>query len=130
MDYTEAPNFSILRMTKGKIPNLPFVDVKEDILGKNYDLSLVFTTTEEATRLHKEHEGKDGPANILSFGLDDRSGEMFIHLGEIRKEARSFGHGYLEHLLYMFIHGCVHLLGYDHGAKMTEVEERFRGKFL
>ncbi len=43
--------------------------------------------------------------------------------------AKEFERPYDNFLIFLFIHGCVHLKGYDHGAKMEKVEEKFRKKF-
>ncbi|MFT7557834.1 MAG: rRNA maturation RNase YbeY [Planctomycetota bacterium] len=130
MTYREYDNFTITRTTGGTIPNLPFFGIKKAILGSKYDLELSFVTLQEATRLHKEYENKKGPANILSFPLDTQSGQMMMSLQTLRQEAPEFEHTYHEHLVFMFIHGCTHLLGYDHGTEMEAIEQKFRKKFI
>jgi len=126
-------NFSITRQTRGGIPTLPFVAVKNNILGKDYELSLFFPNLEYATELHVKWKKKSGPANILSFPLDETEGEIFLSLSEARKEAHRFNRNYREHLLFLFIHGCLHLKGMTHGAKMEQQErfwyEKFHSKF-
>ena len=124
MVVVEFENLTIQRQTKGGIPNLPFVNIKEAILGKDYDLSLLFPTLELSEELHIRWKKKPGPVNILSFPLDEETGEMIITLSQTRKEARHHGRNYKNHLIFLFIHGCLHLKGMTHGAKM-EKEERF-----
>jgi probable rRNA maturation factor len=119
----------ITRQTKGGIPNLPFLDVKDEILGNEYELSLVFPTIELATDLHIQWKKKDGPVNILSFPLDERSGEIFITLSQARKEARKFDRSYGNHLMFLFIHGCLHLKGMTHGHLMEKSEKKYFSKF-
>ena len=126
----EFKNLSIYRKTSGEIPKLAFLGVKEAILGKTYELSLVFPDNKEAAQLHREWKKKRGPANVLSFPLSDGSGEMFISLSQARKEAHKHGHGYQKHVLYLFIHGCLHLKGFDHGEKMESLEKKYLNKFF
>lgn len=129
MTHHQSPSLDISRQTSGSIPVVPFSKIKNAVLGDEYELSLVFPTTKLASKLHLEHEGKSGPANILSFPYEKNSGEIFMHLGTLRKEASVFNHSYLEHLKFMFIHGCAHLAGYDHGPAMDKFESRFRQQF-
>ena len=123
-------NFSITRMTQGTIPRVPFVLAKNTVLGKKYNLSLVFTPKDQAISMHKQWKKKSDPANILSFPLDTQTGEIFINLGQVRKEAREYDRTYHEHLLFLFIHGMLHLRGFKHGGKMEKEEEKFFKKLL
>jgi len=124
MTIVEFNNFTIQRQTKGGIPNLPFVFIKEAILGKDYDLSLLFPTLELSEELHIKWKKKPGPVNILSFPFDEESGEMILTLAQARIEAKNYDRSYHNHLIFLFIHGCLHLKGMTHGAKM-EKEENF-----
>jgi hypothetical protein len=65
MNVVEFNNLTITRQTKGGIPNLPFLVIKNDILGKNYDLSLIFPNLKLAEELHITWKKKEGPVNIL-----------------------------------------------------------------
>ena len=130
MTVVEYDNLTIQRQTKGGVPNLPFVEVKNDILGKNYDLSIFFPNTKLSIELHKKWKKKSDPVNILSFPLDDNSGEIILTLGKARLEAKNHGRKYKDHLLFLFIHGCLHLKGMTHGAKMEKEEKFFYKKYM
>ena len=45
------------------------------------------------------------------------------------KEAIKFDRSYENFLAFIFIHGCVHLKGYDHGGTMEDIEIKVRNKF-
>lgn len=124
MTSLEFENLSITRQTPGPVPDLPFLEMKNAILGPDYDLSLLFPTLELATELHIQWKKKPGPVNILSFPLDEDEGEIILTLAQARTEAKNFDRNYHQHLAFLFIHGCLHLKGMTHGAKM-EKEERF-----
>ena len=130
MAVAEYKNFTILRQTKGRIPTLPFVEVKEAILGKKYDLSLTFPTLDLAEELHIKWKKKTGPVNILSFPLDQNEGEIILTLSQARIEAKNYDRNYRDHLVFLFIHGCLHLKGMTHGAKMEKEERFYCKKFL
>ena len=129
MRYQEHPGLSIKRITSGDIPPLDFVSMKNHILGAKYQLSLVFVDPKRSAELHKEWKSKSGPADILSFPLSDAEGEMFICLSQVRKKAKDFDRTYYGFLAYIFIHGLVHLKGYDHGSTMDTIEEKARAYF-
>ncbi len=121
--------FSITNTTKGKLPSLPFARMKEAVLGKDYTLSLTIVDLATIHNLNRQYRGKDTPTDILSFPLDENSGEMFINLEETRKMAPDFDRGYENFLGFLFIHGLVHLKGFEHGSKMEHEEGKYRKIF-
>jgi probable rRNA maturation factor len=122
-------NLEITNKSKGRLPSLPFELIKNTILGEKYELSLVFTTTEEMLKLNKIYRNIKKPTDILSFPLSKNNGEIFICPSETRKMMTEFERTYENFLAFLFIHGLVHLKGYDHGDKMEKIEEKFRKKF-
>lgn len=122
-------NFTIINKTNGKLPRLPFADIKNQILGKDYSLSLVIVSEKEIHKLNKEYRKVDDPTDILSFEIDKNIGEMFICLKKAKEKSILFERKYNNFLSFLFIHGCVHLLGFDHGIKMEKLEEKYRKHF-
>ena len=120
---------SITNTTKGKLPRLPFVLIKEAVLGKKYELSLVFIGSSKSRSLNRIHRAKDKPTNILSFELSKNSGEIFIDLGLSKKQAKKFDRKEDNFLAFLFIHGLFHLKGFDHGDTMEKAEQKVRSKF-
>ncbi len=124
-----STGFEIINKTKGRLPSLPFELIKTTILGKNYELSLVFTTASKMLELNKTYRNLNESTDILSFPLSKTSGEIFICPSETKKMMTEFDRTYENFLAFLFIHGLVHLKGYDHGDKMEKVEIKFRKKF-
>ena len=114
-------NFSITNKTKSTLPSVPFLKIKNEALGKDYSLSLVFVGEKSIQKLNFNYRGKNKPTNILSFSLDKKFGEIFICPAIARKESLS--------LAFLFIHGLTHLKGYDHGDTMERAEEKLRKQF-
>jgi len=106
-----------------------FQKIKKTILGEKYDLSLVFVSAKKIQELNKIYRNINKPTDILSFPLSNTSGEILICKTETRKMMKEFGRKFDNFLTFLFIHGCVHLKGFDHGAKMEKVEEKFRKNF-
>ncbi len=124
-----SENFSISKTTKGKLPSLPFEHIKDSILGKKYELSLVFIGDKLSKRLNSEHRGKNKATNILSFPLTEHDGEIFINQKQSKKDAPKFKKGYNEFIVFLFIHGCLHLRGLEHGKEMEKQEQKYIKKF-
>lgn len=122
-------HLTITRETDGKLPGLPFLRMKNAILGQRYELSLAFVGRKKAIALHREWKGKSDPVNILSFPLSKTEGEIIISLEKARRECRNFDRSYENYLAFLFIHGCVHLKGYAHGAAMEKEEKKYRKLF-
>ncbi len=111
-----ANKIGIRNLTKGKLPRLPFNRVKEMVLGKNYELSLVFIGNQLAKKLNQTYRHKNDPANVLSFSLDKNTGEIFINLAKVKTDAK---------MTSLLIHALLHLKGWQHSSKMDSEERKF-----
>jgi len=120
---------TVTNKTKGRYPNLPFVKIKEKILGKKYSLSLVFTPPKLSRKLNKKYRGKSKPANVLSFPLSRHEGEIFLNPRQIRKDAPTFKRDYESFFLFVFIHALLHLKGMRHGSTMKKEEDKYFKQF-
>jgi rRNA maturation RNase YbeY len=106
-----------------------FQKIKDKILGKDYDLSWAFISPEEIQKMNLTYRKMDKPTDILSFPLSETEGEIYLCEEEARKEAVNFDRDYDNFIDFLFIHGCVHLKGYDHGSTMERIEAKFRKEF-
>lgn len=122
-------NLTINRLTKGKLPSLPFLAVKNHILGKSFELSLAFLNLQTMKKLSSQYKGDNTHTNILTFPLSKTEAEILMNLQTVRSKAKDFDMKYQEHLLFLFIHGCLHLKGYKHGPEMETLEEKLLVKF-
>jgi probable rRNA maturation factor len=117
--------FTILNKTKGKLPRLPFVSVKNKILGEKYELSLTILGAREQRKINRTYRGIDSTTNILSFVLSKKSGEITLDPVKIKKDAILFNMTYDQFFLFLFIHGCLHLKGLEHSSKMELQENKY-----
>lgn len=113
---------------------------EEDLDDNRLSLSVSFVDAEEIQRLNREYRGKDAVTDVLSFPQFDpyeymqdwdevALGDVVICEERARQQADEFGHSYERELIYLFVHSCFHLLGYDHETEeekkvMREKEEK------
>lgn len=106
-------------------PRNAYADMADKILGKRYELSLVFVGKTRAATLNKEYRNKTYSPNVLSFPLDQHTGEIFICPQVASREAAKYNLSPEGYVGFLFIHGCLHLKGLDHGDTMDKQEAKF-----
>jgi len=109
-------------------PRLNYEKIKNEVVGKNYNLSLVFHGETRAKKLNQKTRNKSYIPNVLSFPLDKDNGEIYITPTVAKREAKKYGHTYNQHMAFLFIHGLLHLKGLDHGPEMEKLEKKFLAK--
>ena len=101
------------------------------------DISLTFCDNEQIRVLNKTWRQKDEPTDVLSFPLWQEEeintplpllGDIIISLERAKEQAQEYGHSVEREILYLYTHGLLHLLGYDHineqeRQKMRRCEE-------
>lgn len=115
--------------TNERIPRIPFRKITDYTLGPHYELSLAFVDHKRSKELNRRYRHKNSEANILSFPFTKNEGEILIDIKTVKKEAAMLKEKNRSYLTYIFIHGLVHLKGFDHGSKMEGEEEGIRKKF-
>lgn len=119
----------VVNTTKSKLPSLDFVLMKNKVLGKKYELEVTIVSRKEIQRLNKQYRNIDKPTDILSFPLSKNEGEIYINVEETKKMAKEFERPYENFFAFLFIHGLVHLKGFDHGSTMENIEKKYRKYF-
>ena len=113
---------------------------EEDLDDERLSLSVSFVSAEEIRDLNREYRDKDAVTDVLSFPQFDPYEYMQdwdeVSLGDVviceeraKQQAEEYGHSYERELIYLFVHSCFHLLGYDHETEeekkvMREKEEK------
>lgn len=100
------------------------------------DIELIFTDNEEIRELNKEFRAIDKDTDVLSFPLEDFPftplGSIIISKEHIIEKSEEFGHSIRDEYSLLFIHGLLHLLGFDHENdedEMRKEEERLVEKY-
>ena len=103
--------------------SLPIIfDIQKTILLKNHILiSILFSGDKQVAELNKYYRNINKPTNVLSFPSTTINTKSKIFLGDIVfssqtiiEEAKRDNKNLEDHLIHLFIHGVLHLLGYDH----------------
>ncbi len=92
------------------------------------DIELVITTNESIQKLNKEFRKIDAPTDVISFPLENIPhsplGSIIISVDKAKEEAEKLKHSVEEEITLLFIHGLLHLLGYDHEKDNGEMREK------
>jgi probable rRNA maturation factor len=115
--------------TTRSYPKLPYQEIAKAVVGTHYQVSLTFLGADRARQLNTQTRGKTYVPNVLSFPLDEGHGEIYIAPTVASKEAVAHGMTARGYVGYLFIHGLLHLKGYDHGSTMEKLEKKYCTKF-
>ncbi|MCJ8326448.1 MAG: rRNA maturation RNase YbeY [Campylobacterales bacterium] len=111
------------------------LDLCEKILEKltHKDIEVIICENEYIQALNKEHRGKDSATDVLSFPLEfdfDNMplGSIIISIDFVEEKAKLYKHSNDDEFTLLFIHGLLHLLGFDH--EVDEGEHRLKEEEL
>jgi len=118
-----------------------WIEVTLDKEGSDFsdcELSIRLVDEMESTELNSTYRGKTGPTNVLSFPFDSPIpmeprllGDLVICASVVEKEAKEQNKAIQDHWAHMVVHGCLHLLAYDHVEDVeAEVMETLEIKTL
>ncbi|NPA04285.1 MAG: rRNA maturation RNase YbeY [Epsilonproteobacteria bacterium] len=100
------------------------------------ELELIILSDEEIQELNHKFRGINKPTDVLSFPLQQVAGAMLgsvvISADNVKRVAKELGHSPQEEVALLFIHGVLHLLGFDHEkdeGEMRKKEEELIKKF-
>lgn len=92
------------------------------------EVELVIIDGKSMHELNLEHRGMDKTTDVLSFPVDDFPhaplGSIVINYELAAQKAQELGHSIEEETTLLFIHGMLHLLGYDHEVDNGEHREK------
>lgn len=100
------------------------------ILPKNrrYFTELTLVSEKEIAKLNKKYRNKNYSTDVISLSYFDKKskdsfvGEIFICPSFARTQAKKLGNSFQYEMRFLFIHGLLHIFGFDHKTK-TQQEE-------
>lgn len=90
------------------------------------EVSVSFVSNEEIQNINRDYRDKDSVTDVISFALEEDEmniihaeaprtlGDIVISTDRAKEQAEDYGHSYRRELLFLALHGFLHLLGYDH----------------
>ncbi len=101
---------------------------------QDFELTIRLVNQEESQQLNMQYRGKDKPTNVLSFPFEvpegielNLLGDLIICIEVMKQEALAQNKTLFDHWAHLVIHGCLHLVGFDHisdseAAEMESIE--------
>lgn len=109
------------------------------------EVELTFVDNERIHELNRDYRGIDRPTDVLSFAMNesldgeleivyapeegeehetvpDVLGDIIISVTRAKEQAEDYGHSLEREIGFLFVHGFLHLLGYDHQDEASEAE--------
>jgi probable rRNA maturation factor len=110
-------------------------EVKTDFLEKiaamltSKEIELIITDNDTIQKINKEYRNIDKATDVLSFPYDESVamaplGSIVISYDFVEQGAKEFGHTKEDELALLFIHGLLHILGYDHETDSGEMRKK------
>jgi len=93
------------------------------------EIELIVTDNDTIAALNQEYRSKDTPTDVLSFPMENAVanmplGSIVISADFVQEKAKELGHGEQDEFSLLFIHGLLHLLGYDHETDHGEMRKK------
>ena len=106
-------------------------------IDANFGMSVVLVDDAEIHAMNRDYRGVDRSTDVISFVMEEGEsslvstelrelGDIFISVDAIRRQASDYGHSLKREFCFLFTHGLLHLLGYDH---MTPADEKDMDSF-
>lgn len=89
-------------------------------LKKDLFFDCTFVNIDEIHKINKQYRNIDKPTDVISFALNEYDkninliGEIYICYEKIIEQSQNYGHSFKREICFLFAHGLLHILGYDH----------------
>jgi probable rRNA maturation factor len=107
--------------------NTDTVDAIAEYLTKK-DIELIVTSNEEIREINKAHRNIDKDTDVLSFPYEDMPmspvGSIVISSSHVQNMAKELNHSENDEFALLFIHGLLHILGFDHEVDNGEMRDK------
>ncbi|HIC44572.1 MAG TPA: rRNA maturation RNase YbeY [Sulfurimonas sp.] len=109
-----------------KIPTSDIEKIAKSLSSKDIDLLIVDNA--QMQNINLEHRNIDAPTDVLSFPFEDMDmaplGALVISSQYVKALSHELGHSENDEFCLLFIHGVLHLLGFDHEVDEGEMRKK------
>ena len=118
--------------TEFEIDTLNLENIANTLTTK--DIELIVVKNDEIQELNKEYRNIDKPTDVLSFPMNFEVidmpllGSIVISTDFVQEKAKEFKHSFNEEFTLLFIHGLLHLLGFDHQTMIEYIKDTTENK--
>lgn len=120
----EVPNETSLEIEE-MYHELMDIVVELEGINENLELSVLLVDEVKIRNINATYRHKDSVTDVISFALEDEQdfviegaprnlGDIFICAQRAKDQAVEYGHSLEREMAFLFVHGILHLLGYDH----------------
>lgn len=122
---------TIENLTNKTIDSKLLEKIANSMTSREIDLTLCYNNTIQ--QYNKEYRQKDQATDVLSFPIENDLvssntlmplGSIVISVDYVMDKAKLYGHSEASEMALLFIHGLLHLLGYDHETDSGEMREK------
>lgn len=125
----------------GKINTVAEICLQEEEIDPKAEIGLMFVDDEQIREMNREYRDKDTATDVLSFpmyepdeAIEDEEeillGDIIISLERAVLQAEEYNHSLEREVMYLLVHGLLHLSGYDHIEENEQKEMRQREEEL
>ncbi len=109
--------------------------LSEEGVGKEEEVNCIFTDDDQIRQLNMQYRGKDMPTDVLAFSFTEGEsrafrktlfGDIYISVETAERNAKEYGQQFAREIQLLFIHGLLHLLGYN--DETEDDRKRMRAK--
>ncbi len=108
--------------------NMSPIESVVQLLSIKQDIELIIVGNEEIKNINKEHRGIDKATDVLSFPISHIEhmplGSIIISIDKAIEVANNLKHSIDNEITLLFIHGILHLLGYNHETDNGEMRTK------
>ena len=121
-----------------------------ELIGDNYDaadceVSITLTDDAHIRELNRQYREIDRATDVLSFAFNESDepkieyggeehvdvlGDIVVSVERAREQAVEYGHSFKREMVFLLVHGMLHLLGYDHIEESERLEMEAEQKFI
>lgn len=124
INFINETNYDTKEFEKQILFTLEFVE-EEDFI-----VNIIFVTSKKIQEINKFYRKKDAVTDVISFANREiefkvlnpynEIGDIFICIDRAIEQSKEYGHTLIREIVFLAVHGYLHLNGFDHMTKEDE----------